>query len=99
MLRTAFRLRVCLPPPRARAFRWSAVPLAQQKPKAGHNVVDTLEKSPVVQAVLRRMQQRSEMQAKVHPDSNSHEDKQIMQRIHEMEPLRAAWEEWQNTRS
>ncbi|GJE87136.1 peptide chain release factor 1 [Phanerochaete sordida] len=99
MLRTALRLRVCLPPPRARTFRWSATPHAQPRADTKDNVAVALEKSPVVQAVQRRLQQRSEMQAKVQPDSNTAEDKQTLQRIHEMEPLRAAWEEWENTRN
>jgi hypothetical protein len=67
MLRLAQSLRVRFPPPRGRAFGWSAVNYAQPRLKLAttEDITTTLQKSPVIQAVVRRMQLRSELQSQV----------------------------------
>lgn len=64
MLRLAFGLPTRIP--RARTFAWSASWRAQPgSTSANPDALSRLQKSPVVQAVLRRMQQRAELQSQV----------------------------------
>lgn len=72
MFRAARQLRLHRGPPNTRTFGWATVTLAQPnvKPAKGNgrkneDVVGTLEKTPVVQTVRRRMQHRSELQTQV----------------------------------
>ena len=50
---------------------WSAIVHAQSKLAKNEDVAATLQKSPVVQAVMRRMQQRSELQSQVSSSSTA----------------------------
>lgn len=73
MLRLARHLRVWYNPPGARSFRWTAVQFAQANHKAKESgkqdVIKTLEASPVVQTVLRRINHRAELQSQVCPSN------------------------------
>ncbi|KAI0685159.1 hypothetical protein BC835DRAFT_1421522 [Cytidiella melzeri] len=92
MLRVAFRLHASRPRP-LRCFHWTALRLAQS------DILGSLDKSPIVQAVSRRMQRRTELQSQLSETLNTPEDKENMKQLSLMEPLRNAWEEWKETRN
>ncbi|KAI0818502.1 peptide chain release factor 1 [Irpex lacteus] len=92
MLRIAFRLHASRPRP-TRCFHWTPRRFAQP------DVLSSLDASPIVQAVSRRMQRREDLQSQLSETLNTPEDKERMKQISLLEPLRNAWEEWENTRN
>ncbi|KZT00326.1 release factor [Laetiporus sulphureus 93-53] len=93
MFRLGLRLRCLSPrPPCIRPLRWQHPIIAQK------DFITGLDDSPILKHVKHKVDERSKMLYEVSDEGLSTEDVVRLKRIHELEPLQAAWSEWTTTR-
>ncbi|KAI0771474.1 release factor [Trametes elegans] len=92
MLRSISRLRAFHRIAYARGFQTSRLVLAQAQRQPGSTSL--VQDAPIVQHVMRKMEERRKLQSELSADAISEEDIRRVRKIRELEPLQEAWTEW-----